>query len=95
MKNTCLIISGGEYCDVPQEVKNGAAYAIACDSGYRHAERMGIRPDRSATYINDSVGISTNYKAVSNAMLRFRTAGCIDAESLESVRADYKARSRK
>ena len=46
MKNTCLIISGGEYCDVPQEVKNGAAYAIACDSGYRHAERMGIRPDR-------------------------------------------------
>ena len=56
------------------------------------AGRMGIRADRSATFINDGVGISTNYQAVSGAMSSLRSAGCIDEEALEAVRKDYKKR---
>ena len=56
------------------------------------AGRMGIRPERSATFINDSIGISTNYSAVSDAMCSYRMAGSIDAEALETVRKDYKKR---
>ena len=39
-----LIISGGDFCDLPQELKK-AGYVIACDRGYQHAERMGVKPD--------------------------------------------------
>ncbi len=56
------------------------------------AGRMGIRPERSATFINDSVGISTNYHAVSEAMCCFRAGGGIDGDALEEVRKDYKKR---
>ena len=56
------------------------------------AGRMGIRPERSATFINDSVGIGTNYAAVSGAMSGLRKCGRIDEEALESVRKDYKKR---
>ena len=56
------------------------------------AGRMGIRADRSATFINDSIGISTNYAAVSEAMCSYRSKGSIDAGALEEVRKDYKKR---
>ena len=56
------------------------------------AGRMGIRPERSATFINDGMGISTNYAAVSGAMSCMRETGSIDAEALEAVRRDYKKR---
>ena len=56
------------------------------------AGRMGIRPERSATFINDGVGISTNYSAVSGAMSSLRGRGSIDEEALEAVRRDYKKR---
>ncbi len=58
------------------------------------AGRMGIRPERSATFINDSQGISTNYGAVSAAMCCYRATGAINEEALEAVRKDYKKRRR-
>ena len=56
------------------------------------AGRMGIRPERSATFINDGAGIRTNYAAVSGAMSCMRETGSIDEEALEAVRQDYKKR---
>lgn len=44
MSGHCLIVSGGAYCEIPKEAR-AADYVIACDRGYRHAERMGIMPD--------------------------------------------------
>ena len=59
------------------------------------AGRMGIRPDRAATFINDDIGIEKNYAAVSNAMCSMRSTGTINEEALESVRKDYAKRTRK
>ena len=44
MKKRCLLITGGEYAGIPEDVKN-AEYVIACDRGWQHAEKMNIRPD--------------------------------------------------
>ena len=40
---TALIISGGEYAPLPDNLKSD--YCIACDKGYRYALDSGIRPD--------------------------------------------------
>ena len=40
MKN-CLIIAGGDYAPIKPEPGD---YIIACDRGYAHAQREGIRP---------------------------------------------------
>ena len=58
------------------------------------AGRMGIRPERSATFLNDHIGIGTNYRAISAAMSELR-AGAINEETLEAVRMDYRKRSSK
>ena len=44
MSGRCLIISGGVFCELPEELRT-AEYVIACDRGYLHAERMNIVPD--------------------------------------------------
>ncbi len=44
MSGRCLIIAGGAYCEIPEEMRE-AEYVIACDRGYLWAERMGIVPD--------------------------------------------------
>ena len=44
MERLCLLISGGEYADIPEDMKN-ADYVIACDRGWQYAQQMGIRPD--------------------------------------------------
>jgi thiamine pyrophosphokinase len=46
MKNqdVCLIISGGEFVDLPPEILK-ADHVIACDRGLDHADRYGIVPD--------------------------------------------------
>ncbi len=40
---TVLIISGGDYARIGDLAYD---YVIACDRGYLHARKMGIRPDR-------------------------------------------------
>lgn len=44
MEGTCLIVSGGELCPIPEELK-GAAFVIACDRGWTYAGRLGLAPD--------------------------------------------------
>ncbi len=44
MKEFCLIVSGGEFSPLPEELR-GARCVIACDRGYIHAERLGLAPD--------------------------------------------------
>lgn len=44
MDELCLIISGGDFCPLPEELR-GAARVIACDRGYTYAERLGLVPD--------------------------------------------------
>ena len=44
MKGLCLIISGGEFCRLPEDVPK-ADFVIACDRGWQHAQRLGISPD--------------------------------------------------
>ena len=41
---SCLIISGGEYCEIPADLRQ-TDLVLACDRGYQYAARMGIRPD--------------------------------------------------
>ncbi len=43
MSKSCLIISGGEYA--PFEKPAEGCLVVACDRGYEHARRAGIRPD--------------------------------------------------
>ena len=39
----CVIISGGEFCPLPESEKN--KYVIACDKGVLYAAQQGIKPD--------------------------------------------------
>ena len=41
----CLIISGGDFTLKENIRMEAPDFVIACDRGYRNAERMGIRPD--------------------------------------------------
>ncbi|MBR2066789.1 MAG: hypothetical protein IJ875_00745, partial [Solobacterium sp.] len=56
------------------------------------AARMGIRAERSATFHNDSVGIGTNYTAVSRIMDSLRFKEEFDDGALEEIRRDYQKR---
>lgn len=40
---TCLIISGGDYCTLPDSIEYD--FCIACDKGLEYAIRLGITPD--------------------------------------------------
>ena len=44
MEKICLLISGGEYAGIPEDMKK-AEYVIACDRGWQYAEHMQIKPD--------------------------------------------------
>ena len=44
MYELCLIISGGEYAEIPDELRRPAC-VIACDRGWQYAARLGLRPD--------------------------------------------------
>ena len=44
MNDLCLIITGGEYAIIPDDIRN-ADYVIACDRGWQYARQMGIKPD--------------------------------------------------
>ncbi len=46
MDRCCLIVTGGEFCGLPEEMEaERPAYVIACDVGWRYAERLGLKPD--------------------------------------------------
>ena len=60
------------------------------------AGRMGIRSDRSATFLNDGAGIRENYGAISRAMGCMVREGSADLdEILEPVRRDFAKRSKR
>ena len=44
MQDTCLIISGGDFSPLPEELRR-SAYVIACDRGWQYARRLGLKPD--------------------------------------------------
>ena len=44
MDKICLIVTGGDFCVLPEEVPP-AQLVIACDRGWLYAEQTGIRPD--------------------------------------------------
>lgn len=56
------------------------------------AGRIGITADRSATFINDSVGIRKNYEAFGEAMACMSRMETIDECILTGVREDYRRR---
>ncbi len=59
------------------------------------ADRMGIRRERSATFINDSEGIRKNYEAFGGAISSMMIDGEIDECCLDMVREDFSKRSKK
>ena len=44
MEGLCLIVSGGDFCALPEELR-APEYTIACDRGYEYAARLGLAPD--------------------------------------------------
>ena len=40
---TCLIVSGGEFNELPEAVESN--FIIACDKGYGYCQRLGLIPD--------------------------------------------------
>jgi len=62
------------------------------------AGKLGISADRSATFVNDSVGIATNYQAVSEAVSSMRSASFgtrIGSQWKKSIDNDFKNRGGK
>ena len=41
--STCLIITGGDYCELPKDISYDRV--IACDLGFEHAKKLNITPD--------------------------------------------------
>ncbi|NMA34332.1 MAG: VWA domain-containing protein [Clostridiaceae bacterium] len=56
------------------------------------AASVGINADRAANFVNDSEGISLNYKAVSEAVSAFRSARPISDDWKKEIDNDYKKR---
>ena len=44
MSDLCLLVSGGDLSELPGELSK-ASFVIACDLGWQHAEKLGLRPD--------------------------------------------------
>ena len=44
MEQLCLILSGGDYCEIPAELR-AAEFVIACDRGWEYAESLGLVPN--------------------------------------------------
>ena len=57
--------------------------------------RMGIRAERSATYLNDHEGIRKNYAAFSVAMATMSRMEDFDERCLDEVREDFRKRGRR
>ena len=44
MNDLCLIVSGGEFAPLPEDLRR-PAFVIACDRGWQYARRLGLSPD--------------------------------------------------
>ena len=44
MDKLCLIVSGGAFAPLPEDLP-APDFVIACDRGWRYAERLGVAPD--------------------------------------------------
>ena len=44
MNGLCLIVSGGEFAPLPEDLRR-PAFVIACDRGWQYARRLGLLPD--------------------------------------------------
>ena len=63
----------------------------------KEAGKFGIQADRSASFVNDSVGIRTNFKTIGKAISAIRTAPSgerLDSSWKYEIETDYKNRSR-
>lgn len=67
----------------------GANIDAAAEAG-----RIGIAKERSATYINDSIGAPIAYEAVASASVAFRDCGSIDDTWAFNVNADHAKRGK-
>ena len=61
MKN-CLIISGGEFNSLPSDFEYD--YCIACDHGFDHAKKLGIKPDLLIGDFDSLESIKDDFKDV-------------------------------
>ena len=59
------------------------------------AGRMGIPAMRAATYINDEIGIQTNYRVVKEAVRRTASMEDLGDELMCEIKKDYAARIKK
>lgn len=56
------------------------------------ARSVGIQADRAATFTNDSIGVATNYEAVSGAIQTMRSNQPLTAAWKESIEKDHQDR---
>ena len=59
------------------------------------ADRMGIRPDRTANYYADSVGTEVNFMAVNEAVTQIRGQKSISEDWKADIEADFRSRKGK
>ena len=58
------------------------------------AEKIGISPQRSARYVNDSKGIKLNFRIVADASSQYACGKPIRDDWSEDIKADYSARGK-
>ena len=58
----CLIISGGEFNSLPSNLEYD--YCIACDHGFDHAKKLGIKPDLLIGDFDSLESIKEDFKDV-------------------------------
>lgn len=58
------------------------------------AERIGIRRDHAARYMNDEEGIEENYKALNDVVQCYACRCAYDPAPMAQVQAEYKRRSK-
>ena len=56
------------------------------------AGRIGIAPERSARFHNDSRGIAKNFSVVSESMVMMSNGCALEEDALEAIREDYRSR---
>ena len=86
---TCLIISGGDFSPIPDNIHYD--YVIACDHGYDHARSLKIKPD---LIVGDFDSCDTQRGDIDDIPIREFPAQKDDSDTMLAIRyalsADYK-----